>query len=405
MRIALMASSFLPRVGGAEIVVDQLARRLKARDHRVVVVTFPGLWRGCVGRLPYSVWPLLPWTWTNATQSKWQTGRQSSRWWSYLQARLLQSSGRFDVVNIHMGYPLGMLMAAPLRDAGVPVVITCHGDDVQVLPERNYGWRLNPHLDKEICGALRAASAVTAISPSIRDACLGAGVKHEQLVDIPNGVDVKRIAELPVDRKAIRRRLGWPEDAFVLLTVGRDHPVKNYSAIPGLMARFRNIHPKLVWAVIGAGVTRLRDEVSALGLSDRLCLHEQMQTTGAEGSGEYPPRALIEAYRAADVLVSVSLSEAMPVTVLEGMAAGLPVLATNVRGNRDVANAATGFLLDADFGVAWENAITELVGNETSRAAFVASALDRAREFDWTNVVLRYERLYRSAMNRQLPGN
>ena len=357
MKIALLASSFLPRLGGAEVVVHNLALGLQRRGHAPVVITWWGQARALRGRLPYPVWPLLPRSFTEADRRRWEEGRGRS---VFVAAQLaaLQLRGRFDVWNIHLAHPLGILAVPHLARRGIPAIITCHGDDVQTIPERNYGVRLNPHLDAAVRTALAGCRLVTAISPSLHAACRDAGVPEERLVDIPNGVDTQRLGRPCADRAAVRRRLGWPADAFVALSVAAS--------------------------------------ARALGVGDRLHLHPGIPADQADW--QVPAAALVEVYQAADALVSVSLTEGFPVTVLEGMACGLPVVATDVTGNRDVVrDGDNGYLV----GVEQLNTIPDRIGSLAAdlplRGRLGDAARRTAARYDWDGIVSAYLDAYERA--------
>ncbi len=122
-------------------------------------------------------------------------------------------------------------------------------------------------------------------------------------------------------RQALRLTFGFPEDAFVLVTVGRLDRQKNPLL---LLEAFRLLHesmPELRLVFIGDGVLRpqLEEHIAAAGLGSHVRL-----------DGVQPPATIAERLAGADLFVLSSAYEGMPIVVLEALASGLPVAATDV---------------------------------------------------------------------------
>ena len=117
-----------------------------------------------------------------------------------------------------------------------------------------------------------------------------------------------------------------------------------------------------------------------------------------QAAWQVPAAALVEVYQAADALVSVSLTEGFPVTVLEGMACGLPVVATDVTGNRDVVrDGDNGYLV----GVEQLNTIPDRIGSLAAdlplRGRLGDAARRTAARYDWDGIVSAYLDAYERA--------
>ena len=189
--------------------------------------------------------------------------------------RRVLSDGSYDVVHAHHG----LAGAVAVTQSRLPVVITFHGSDLSY-----YRWQ------KWISRwAARRAKVNVCVSSLVVDKIRPAGVH------LPCGLDLGRFA--PRDRAEARRRLGVPEGDLALLFPGpRHHPQKAYH-------RFAEI----------------RDELRARGVGVHELRLEQID------------RPLVpELYSAADVLVLTSVSEGTPVSIMEALAGGVPVVATNV---------------------------------------------------------------------------
>jgi glycosyltransferase involved in cell wall biosynthesis len=160
------------------------------------------------------------------------------------------------------------------------------------------------------------------------------GIPQEKCSLIPNGIAVERIHSSGETRNSVRATLGIPLSSFVVGTVSRLSPEKNVEEFLRIGQSFLSVCPEVVLVVIGDGPQRgqLHALANDLGLSDRIrWLGERMEV-----------RRLIEAY---DVAMLASRREGLSNSLLECMAAGLPLVASAVGGNPElIHHGQTGFL-------------------------------------------------------------
>jgi endonuclease/exonuclease/phosphatase family metal-dependent hydrolase/glycosyltransferase involved in cell wall biosynthesis len=142
---------------------------------------------------------------------------------------------------------------------------------------------------------------------------------------VPTGVDAAEFAA--GDGGAVRRELGIPAGAFVIGHVGRLAPEKNLSVLADAVARFIGRRPDGHFLVVGAGPA----EEEMRRLFDRHRIRDRLHMPGSR-SGQ----ALIDAYHAMDVFAFASQSETQGLVLVEAMAAGVPVVAVDASGVREV---------------------------------------------------------------------
>lgn len=156
-------------------------------------------------------------------------------------------------------------------------------------------------------------------------------MKAKQVAYIPGvGIDTEKFGNTPVDRAAKRRELGVPEDAVLLLSVGELNENKNHETV---IRAIRDMD--VYYAVAGRGDLQehLQDVAQQMQMGNRVKLLG-FRTDVAE------------LYQVADLFVFPSFREGLPVSVMEAMASGLPVVCSRIRGNTDLIEEGSGALFD-----------------------------------------------------------
>ncbi|HSW09530.1 MAG TPA: glycosyltransferase [Bacillota bacterium] len=238
-------------------------------------------------------------------------------------ARILRQ-WRTQVLHCHMVHAnlLGRVtrMASP-----VPALISTAHSINEGGVWREFGYRLTDRLSDLTTHVSRAGGdrylRVRAVSPA-------------RLLVIPNAVDLDRYRPDPAIRQALRDRLGLKQ-RFIWLAVGRLEPAKDYPSLVKAFAKVGDQHPTSVLLVAGEGSCRPQVErmVADLGVTGRIRLL---------GLRDDVPDLM----RAADAYVMSSAWEGMPLVLLEASASGLPIVATDTGGNREVVrDGSSGFLV------------------------------------------------------------
>lgn len=241
--------------------------------------------------------------------------------------RLLRDE-RIDLLHSHL-MDMNFYSCVAGLVARVPVVATEHGDVHHPAKRGNIHW-IKP---KTIA---RLASSWVAVSAFTRDRIVADfGIPAWRVRVIYNGI---RMPE-PTDAKSVRRALaplGVPEQAFLVGSVGSLYPVKGHSCLVEALARIVADVPGAHLCIAGRGDEEgpLKQKAAELEILDRVHLL---------GLRDDVPRLLA----AFDVFVLPSLSEGLPLSLLEAMAAGRPVIASRVGGIPEVLeDGVTGFLAE-----------------------------------------------------------
>ena len=297
---------------------------------------------------------------------------------AYRQLRRLFSEERFDIVHTHtpVGGVLTRLAARDARRAGTKIVYTAHGFHFyKGAPAVN--WALWYPVE-------RLMSRFTDVLVTINDEDYKRAQKfaHCRVEYVPGvGIDLGRFACIR-DRAGKRVALGLADGDFALLSVGDLIPRKNQAVIVDALS----LLPENVKLFIcGEGVERgnLEEQIAQLELQGRARL-----------LGFCPDMA--EVMHACDALVFPSVHEGLPVSVMEAMASGLPVVASSIRGiDPDL-------LKDHESGLVLESvdpghiaaAVAELMGDASLRGELAANAAKTVERFGLEDALAATSQIY-----------
>ncbi|MEW6269388.1 MAG: glycosyltransferase [Thermodesulfobacteriota bacterium] len=240
---------------------------------------------------------------------------------------------------------------------------------------------------KRLIGRLLARSTdrIIANSEAVREYLLGrGGLAPDKVVTIYNGVDFDRF-RTPCDPRARRRELGIGDDVVLAGCVARVEPAKDHATLLQALALIGSRVPKLHLAIVGDGSEQARMQRMAreLGIGDRVHF-TGFRTDAAEW------------LQTVDISVLSSVKEGLSNTVLESMAAGKPVVATDVGGNAEVVvESETGFLVPPRRPAELGAALARLASSRELTATMGAAGRRRADGvFSVRSMVERTERLY-----------
>ena len=211
-----------------------------------------------------------------------------------------------------------------------------------------------------------------------------ARVLHKQAHCIHNAVDLSRFYNNKIDPLAKRGELGLPADVPVIGTVGRLTRQKGYSFLLDAADRVLSEIPQARFVIVGdgEGAPGLRNQADRLGIRDRVLF------TG-------PRSDVDEILSVFDLFVSSSLWEGLPTVVMESMAAGIPVVATDIPGTRElVIDQSIGWLVEAGNEQSLGEAILSALRDPIRRAACVENARRVVQSFSIQAVAAEHEALY-----------
>lgn len=355
MRVALVCPYDVDAPGGVQVHVADLAEQLAERAHTVEVFG-PGA--GGLGRsvrLPYrgTVAPIAPWPAVHRAR------------------RALDRFGP-DVVHVHEPFTPSAAMWATLA-ATVPVVATFHA-----WLDRSLLYRLAGPMLAPVRGRLAATIAVSRAAASF----VGEAVAGLEPQIIPNGISVERFRQATPLAWPAGRRIAWA------------HRLDRQKGFPVMVEAFRRVASgrDAVWlTVCGDGADRAAVDGLPSSVRERVVMLGRL-------AHEKVPLVLA----GADVAVAAATGqESFGIALVEAMAAGVPVVATDIEGYREVATDGVDAMIvpprDPD---ALATSIGSILDSPDLAASLVEAGRVRAASFDWSEVAGRIESVYRSVLGR-----
>lgn len=270
--------------------------------------------------------------------------------WTFLRAaRQLQATGYdFDLIDAHYFYPDGVAAVMVARALNKPVVITARGTDINLIPQHAFPRKL-------ILRAAAQADAMITVCEALKDELVALGADAAKVTALRNGVDLTLFH--PAGRDEARAALGLAAGRFTLASVGHLIERKGHELVIGALAELPDVD--LLIAGTGPEEGALRRLAESLGVASRVRF-----------LGALPQARLREVYAGVDAVVLASSREGWANVLLEAMACGTPVAASNVWGTPEVvASPEAGELMSERTASGVAEAVRRLRASPRDRAA------------------------------------
>ncbi len=360
MKIGMMVDSYKPYVSGITNYIDINKRYLELQGHEVFIFTFGDMeFNGSEPRVVYNKGVPLA-----------DSGFYLSTRYSSAARKLLHN---MDIVHVHHPFLSGRLALRYCRPRQIPIVFTNHSRyDLYAqayLPMMPEGISLGL-LQAYMPSFCEAVDLVIAPSAGMEKVLRQFNVEGRIAV-IPNGVDLKIFHEV---KPLSRSELGYEKDDILLVYAGRIAPEKN---LPFLLRSFAGIAqtlPNVHLLLIGSGIQQYEEEIFTL--IGELELTGRIRLTGRVAYDQLP------AYLAmCNIFVTASITEVHPLSVIEAMGAGLPVMGIHSVGVGDtVLDGVTGLLAAHDLS-AFTAKLTRLCLDSNLRAQMSKSAREASSAY------------------------
>ena len=372
MRIGMMADTYKPYVSGITNYIDLNKRVLEAEGNEVYVFTF--------GDLDYK--DDEPRVVRNPGVALADTGYYLSLRYKTQHRKLLQT---MDVVHVHHPFLSGRLALNYCRRAGIPIVFTNH------TRYDLYAQARMPLMPTEVSQSLLqaympdfcdAVDLVISPSPGMEKILRKYSVVSPIEV-VPNGVDMRPFKQA---EPLSRLDFGFSEQDILLVYAGRLAPEKNLEFLIRSFAGVSQIIPNVYLLIIGGGQKQFEDELKPL--PSRMGIGDRVRFVGMIPYVKLPSHLAM-----CDAFVTASVTEVHPLSVIEAMGAGLPVLGIDSPGVGDsILDCETGLLATNDLA-SFTARLTYLCMDSAQRIIMGSAAREASEQYDierTTKVMLQH---------------
>ena len=287
---------------------------------------------------------------------------------TYVFVKKLHKTNQIDIIDAHFAYPDGYAATLLGKWLDIPVTITLRGTEKR---------HLESALKKPLLRALDNAVRVFSVSDSLKRLVVSAGADKKKIRVVGNGVDVTKFHSLP--KNEMRKLLSLPEDAKVIVTVGGLVERKGFHRVIECLPALISDYPKIKYLIVGGASaegdweSKLKQQVADLKLE-----------VYVDFLGTQPPEKLKTILSASDLFVLSTRNEGWANVLLEAMACGLPIVATNVGGNAEVVcSEKLGAIIPFDDKVQLKQAIHQALAKDWD----IQYLIEYAKENSWNRQV------------------
>lgn len=229
----------------------------------------------------------------------------------------IQREFDFDLIDAHCIYPDGVGAVLAAKFLKKPIVLSARGTDINLYTQY-------PLVRKQIIATLNNADKIIAVSEALKNKINELGIDNSKIITIPNGIDTYRFR--PLSKIEARKKLNLPFEKKIILSIGNLIEGKGFHHIINALDKIKKKEDILL-VIIGEGEYRKKIErlIKVLEISPYIKL------VGAKPHEEIPWW-----YNAADIFCLYSQREGCPNVLLESLACGLPIIATDVGGIREI---------------------------------------------------------------------
>ena len=298
---------------------------------------------------------------------------------------------KLDVIHTHHPILLGQTAARKAAELGLPLVFTFHTQYWEYthyipFPQEVIQEFLKNAVHKWLKEFMQKCQHIIIPSESMKEILVRDYGLEERYTVIPTGTNLEPYQR--ADGKTLRKEKGW-QDETILISVGRLAPEKNWETLLHAFAKVYLEHPNLRLVLIGDGPAKesLQTLASELGIAEQVTFTRTI------------PFEEIPAYlKAADAFSFASVTETQGLVTIEAMAAGLPVVAVDGSGTRDIVeHGKQGYLVENDAS-ALAKGLNQLLSDPGQMKRFSHNALKKAKTFDMNQLSKQIISVYEQAI-------
>ena len=369
MKVLIFAAYYYPHTGGYEKNVHELGKRLVQKGHEVYVLTC-NTGSASIGEVKdgVGIWRVPSWNLLGGTFPIPKPSKELVTFLRRMGFDVVVTQTRFFITSL-----LGMVFAKAKK---IPLIHVERGTCHSVVPNRLVSLIAKTYDHTFGRMVVKAARVNVGVSKAACDFVGHLGGNRTEV--IYNGIGTG------VDRH--------PHDTITITFVGRLIYAKGVQDLMEAFADSWKLHSKIKLFIVGDG--NYRQELEILAGKLRCC-------GSIKFLGEKSSKGVMDTLGVTDIFVNPSYSEGLPTSVMEAASVGLPIVATDVGGTREVIrNGVSGIIVKPHKPFQMHRAIEWLLSNPVeAKTMGLAAKVGMNHKFDWNKITDQYEKLLKEAMN------
>ncbi len=332
MKVAFIPSTFLPWIGGAEIQTHNTANKLVEQGNTVDIFL---LNKQNINNKTYNILVLNKFLISFVFIFKYYLNLD----FTFLLKLYFKNicKNNYDAWHFHSVNYKTLLYIKPLKELDQKVIITFQGADIQKDKNIRYGYRFDPKYESLLKKTLNFTHKVYAISDDIINELISFNYPKNKIIKIPNSIEVKKFFKYEDNR--------INKETIKFITVARYYEKKKGLDLIEKVSKIlieKNI--KFQWTLVGRDSSNLlkKDFI----IKNKFFFNIENEVDNLDEI-YFPHSRLIKMYKSHDAYINLARIESFGITIIEAIAAGLPVISFNTKGaNELVVNNENGFLIN-----------------------------------------------------------
>ena len=328
LKIAIIPSTFLPVVGGAEILTHNLANSISKKGHTVDIWnTKKGFYKKKLYKINNFNKFIVNITYLLRYYFKIKINIFLK---NYLKKII--DTNKYDIWHFQSVNFKTLIIFEVLKDLDQKVIFTFHGADIQLDKKIEYGYRLNLSYDRMLKKNLKLVDRVHCISKEIKKDLIKLNFPKKKILKIPNCIYFKKFQKY----KSFKPKI------LTLLTVARYAEKKKGFDFVEKIGRYLLNETQFKWIIIGRNVSKLSKNKFISKHKKNFKLIEEINNDELF----FPNSKLIKYYKSSTIYAHLSRLESFGITVLEALTSGLPIISFKSTGSKTlIKNGVNGYLI------------------------------------------------------------
>ncbi|MFI1771044.1 glycosyltransferase family 4 protein [Thalassobellus citreus] len=378
INLGILTAHHYPRLGGMEYVTHFMANELNKREDIHVNLACNSL-KGIPKDFHYAY---------NCYRAK--SMSYFTPWlFKYNQNKMIKEQN-INLLHGPMLHGGGYYCSNQSRKYNLPFIGHSHGSDVQVVETINYGALLDDHLKQRVKSVIKHADHLIAVSQINKQNMVDLGADENKVSVIHNGIQVEEINNIPFKNQ--RPLLGVDEDDFLIITVGRNKPVKRMALLFEALKKLKD-YKKIKCICVGP-IQDLKLLAEDYNILDKMIFTGQIpENYDIKMQPPYPD--LINLYRSSNIYISTSYVESFGNSAADALACGIPIIIGKKHGVRDVINKGeTGWIMDEETPSYLADMILDLYDKKEQLKSIKTMIGQSVAHLTWANVADQLSHLY-----------